>query len=604
MFASISNALNRRPTAVLLLVAVGLAAFCNSFDGQLVLDDWSVINAKTLDLWSGNWLAVERDTPIKGRPLVAFSFAATYAVVGADTLAYHLFNLAVHLACGLALFGVVGRSLQWEGLPRAVQRAAPQLAFTTALVWLIHPLQTECVNYVSQRTESMAAFFILTSLYGAIRSRTQQTWRWIALAGIASWLGALCKEVAAVGPLLIVLYDLSFRVQTIRETLRQRWPVYATVFSCWLPLAALIYFFPRTTSVGLSERVSILDYALSQCVYIVEYLRLSLWPNSLSIDYGLASKMPLSTTMPSAFVVACLIVITMVAYRRHAVCAYLGVCVFLLLAPTSSVIPIYTEVAAERRMYLPLAAIVVLAVVVGFVACRRLGVLLMNKRHVRGLAMRLPAALVVVVALAFFARTRARNVDYRTPVQLWTQAVEVNPDNVRAWHNMSVKCGQVDYRVGMKVCEAIVERWPGYPDPFLHLGAYYQMAGDYGAALRCLRQAAILNPRNEETQSRIIWLLAGCEEAKFRDGTEALRLATKLVERAPSSPEAQSAFAAACAECGDYAKASAAVRRAFELALAQAPHPTGFADKLVLYDTGRPFRVPSGAPRTLPAPIR
>ena len=97
------------------------------------------------------------------------SFALDYAVGGLNTLPYHVTNLAIHVLAGLALFGVVRRTLLLPRLRDRFGRASVPLALAVALLWAVHPLQTESVTYIVQRYESMMGLFYLVAVYGLIR---------------------------------------------------------------------------------------------------------------------------------------------------------------------------------------------------------------------------------------------------------------------------------------------------------------------------------------------------------------------------------------------------------------------------------------------------
>src|SRR5205085_5114509 len=128
-----------------------------------------------------------------------------------DVTGYRVLSLAVHLAAGLALFGVIRRTLMSEWLRDRFGAAATPLAFAAALVWTVHPLNTEAVTYVVQRGESLAGLFLLLTLYCAIRG-------WHAAAVTACALGMGSKETMIVAPALVVLWDRLFRSEGARRS--------------------------------------------------------------------------------------------------------------------------------------------------------------------------------------------------------------------------------------------------------------------------------------------------------------------------------------------------------------------------------------------------
>ena len=194
--------------AVLTLVAIGIGVFVNSLSGAFVFDDLSFVNQSVLGGDSWEWLFADDESPIKGRPLVGLTFVLNYALSGEAVGSYHLVNIAVHLACAVALFGVILEALQRLASTKIPGRSATGFAFACALLWMIHPLQTECVNYLSQRTESLASLFVLIAFYCALRSNEPgRRASWIFLAGgipdaLCNTCGAAIKKqhVAATAP--------------------------------------------------------------------------------------------------------------------------------------------------------------------------------------------------------------------------------------------------------------------------------------------------------------------------------------------------------------------------------------------------------------------
>ena len=593
-------------TAVWLLVASGLAVFANSLDGAFIYDDLSYVNESDLSLQSWEWLLSDLERPIKGRPLVGLSFVANYALGGEQVAGYHAFNIAVHVTCGLALFGVI-RQTRVRFAPGAMPGLSDtSFAFACALLWMIHPLQTECVNYLSQRTESMAGLFMLAAFYCAIRSDEEvDRTRWICLAAVTSWAAALCKEIAVVGPILLVLYDLTFRGLPATALARRRWPVYLAVFSSWIPVAGLMVCLPRASTLGANADVTVAQYALNQCVVIVEYIKLIVWPSSLLVDYGRPWQASWPQVIPCAIAVVSLLLLSAFAYRRYPAVGFLGVSAALLLAPTSSLIPVNTEVGAERRMYLPLAAVSVLCVAGICVAadrcCRRFMAMERASRTDQSgwLISTVACLLLSLLAVPLAARTIRRNDDYRSPIRLWTQAVEQRPDNHRAWGNLALEWQQFDRSTGARVFQSVLERWPDDTIAQFEVASHHFDQGSLREAIGGYRRVSGLDrpdPTQDEATRRLVWLLAACDEDELRNGPEALRLAQRLVERYPNASQTLEALAAAQAECGDFANATKTMQMVVSKSLQRGGTPPAQLDRLSLYRQGKPYRLGETAP--------
>ena len=228
------------------------------------------------------------------------------------------------------------------------------------------------VNYLTQRTESTMALFYLFTLYAAIRALESErpSW-WHGVAVLSCVLGMASKEVMATAPLMVLLYDVVFQSGSFRSLLERRWPLHLGLAATWTILLALTWSGPRARTAGFSAGANAWDYLLNQSVMVTRYLGLAVWPNALVLDYGSPPPTSVHAVWPYLVVVALITVGTAAALIYRPAVGFLGAWFCLILAPTSSVIPIATEVGAERRMYLPLAAVVVLIVACGWIWLRR-----------------------------------------------------------------------------------------------------------------------------------------------------------------------------------------------------------------------------------------
>ena len=475
----------------LLLVLAGLAAYHNTFRAPFIFDDYNAIvdNPHVRALWPP-WEAMiaPPQSTVAGRPVAALTLALNYAVSGLNPWSYHAFNLAVHLANALLLFGIARRTLERMG---RVAGEATGLALAIALVWMVHPLLTESVTYISQRTELLMAFFLLLTLDCVIRGRQFG-------AVVACALGMGCKEVMAVAPLVVLLYDRTFLTGSFREALQQRGKLYLALMTTWLVLVASIAGGARSASVGLADAdVTPWRYALTQCGVIVHYLRSSVWPHPLVLDYG---DWPIARTFagvwPALLIVAWLLTLTLWALVRWKPIGFLGGCFFLILAPSSSFVPIVTEVAAERRMYLPLVAVVAMAIIAG-------------KRLTRSRPTHVRMVMLGVVVITLGLLTVRRNHDYRSQVAIWSDAVVKRPHNTRALINLGTilaKLGQTDDALA-RYSEALRVD-PNNADAHFSLGVTLAGRGELDAGLAHLKEAVRLVPDSSFAQYNLGAVLA------------------------------------------------------------------------------------------------
>jgi len=175
--------------AIGIIIFAGVATYHNCFVVPFLLDDVESIaqNPTIRHLWP-IWQALSPSATsmVGGRPVVNLSFAFNYAVGGLVPWGYHALNLAIHILAGLALFGVVRRTLLQPSLRERLGPSAARWALAAAVLWTVHPLQTEAVTYISQRCESLMGLFYLLTLYCFIRGAdSQRSDRWFALSVMA-----------------------------------------------------------------------------------------------------------------------------------------------------------------------------------------------------------------------------------------------------------------------------------------------------------------------------------------------------------------------------------------------------------------------------------
>lgn len=410
---------------LLLVLAVG-AAYHNSLTGPFILDDeTSIAQNPTIRDWRTALLpphdgSASGGRTVGGRPLVNLSFALNYAAGGFAVHGYHVTNLLIHLAATLALFGVVRRTLLQPALVTRHGTKAIPLACVVALLWALHPLQTAAVDYIVQRAESLMALCYLLTLYAFIRSVEKGGSRlWPALAVAACLGGMATKEVMVSAPLMVLLYDRTFVAGSFAQAWRARRWLYTALGSTWLVLAGLVLgSSTRGGTAGFGLGISGWNYALTQFPAIGHYLRLAVWPFPLVLDYGGSLARPdVLTVAASAILILALLAWTVIGLYRRSAAGFLGSCFFALLAPTSSIIPL-ADTMFEHRLYLPLAAVIALAVL----ALEQL----LEKRAMVALT---------ILAVGFGVLTARRNEDYRSVLGIWRDTVAKRPDNARA-HNV------------------------------------------------------------------------------------------------------------------------------------------------------------------------
>ncbi len=516
-----------------LIALAGVLAYSNSFSGAFVFDDGFAVanNPSIRQLWP---LSVPLSPPpgltIGGRPILNLSFALNYALSGTDAWSYHALNLLIHVAAGLTLFALLRRTLRLPLLRERFGTDATFLAAAIALLWVVHPVQTESVTYISQRAESLMSLCYLLTLYAFIRAREASAKKtaWIVACVAACLLGMGTKEVMVTAPILVLLYDRTFLAGTFREAWRQRGPLHAALMATWLPLAWLLADVSKR-SVGLGLGVSPWHYALTQAGAIVHYLVLVAWPYPLVIDYGTRLVGSPLEVLPQIVIVLALLAGTGWALVHRPALGFAGAWFFLILAPTSSFIPLVLDPVTEHRLYLPLAAVLALVI---------LGLYRLIGHRVLAVA----AVLAFLLGLA----TLLRNEDYQNPLELWAQTAAAAPGNPRAQNNYGELLLQDNRPVeAIDRFKAAVQLRPDYAEALNNWGNALVQVGDLGGAISHYQEAARIDPAGGVSHNN--WGNVLMQEGRL---PESLAQYAEAIRLDPDYTEAHFNYAMALAKSG------------------------------------------------------
>ncbi|HLX64343.1 MAG TPA: tetratricopeptide repeat protein [Planctomycetota bacterium] len=511
------------------LALIGAAVFANSFFGVFVFDEYTSIdhNEAIRHLWPPKYLW---EPPNDTRPIIGLSLAINYAMHGLHFWPYHLLNLIIHLTSALALYGIVRRTFLCEKLRGRFGAEAAPLAFLIALIWMIHPLQTASVTYVIQRCESMMGMFFLLTLYCVIRSadpnrpltpeaqtgaplgplpegegnsnrRDRSTRvRWSLMAICFSTLGMGCKQVMVTAPVIVFLYDRAFLGGSIAEALRRRWGLYLGLLaSCAVLITSAVHNPPGGPSAGFGLTcVTKFNYFLTQLQVIPHYLRLAFWPDHLYLDYSWPFVTSPLKVLPQIVFFNLIWLVFLIGVIKNTAWGFLGAWFFIILAPSSSIMPILDAVF-EHRMYLSLAALAAGFVLFAEFAIRKI-VWRMERRHLAG---RTPALqrtqeigvwVFSVVALALSIRTIARNDDYRLQSTVWGPVAERFKDSDRAANNLGNAFAIEKRHAEAITCfQSALRIKPDYTDAEYNLGVEYSALGKKEEALEHYARALKLN---------------------------------------------------------------------------------------------------------------
>lgn len=503
---------------VLAIAAAASLVYSNSFHASFHFDDLAAIVETRLPRDPLEWGPVWRSVPT--RFLLAISFALNYQAGGLEVFGYHLVNLLVHIAAGLASFWLVRLILRAHRLKEANLPGMP-LALFTALVFVVHPIQTQSVTYIVQRGESMASLFYLLSLamYLAAReSRGRARGAFMVGALAASVAGLFSKEIVASLPGAILLADLLLLERDTARRRAVRLLPFVALVACHAILVARAW--GTEARVGDSfgqETLGPWQYLLTQVHVLPRYLRLLAIPTGQNLDYDF----PISRTLwePSTLAwfgaLAALASLAVAMTRRAPLVAFCLLWFFLTLGITSSIVPI-TDVIFEHRLYLA---------VLGFALLLAWGAL----RAVRASGLRSDGwawGALALVVLGYAWAAHRRNLVWRDEVSLWSDCAAKSPRKARAVHNLGVALvGANRFADAVPVLRRAIGLRPSAGRAHYSLGQALRELGDLEGAEREYAEAVALEPGDSFAHNNLanVFMMKGRYESALAEYDAALR---------------------------------------------------------------------------------
>ena len=473
------------PGPAALLLAAGMIVYLNALPTPFQFDDYIVVvNDQSLRDSARLW----QELPISLRSLTKLSYALNYALAKLEPGSYHLVNLWFHLLSALEIFYLTGKILP---------NSAP---FWAALLFTIHPMQTETVTYISARSNVMMAFFYLAGLIGAIRGlslwqsgekKTIKTAAWFAVA-LLGYLAALAsKEAAITLPVAVIIYDLYF-LQGTKQQRQGRFLLYALLFALATGIFGLLMLHPRYLRLfhNMLDTLAVRSlgaHILTQPVILVTLLGRFFCPFYLNIDsdYQLISGLEYYAIF-ALFILFSLLALAIYLFRRLPVLSFGIVWFFVTLLP-HIVLP-RTDFINERHLYLP-----------------SVGILMGLTYLVFQLRWKWMVPLVLgTISLLLGIGTIQRNAVYADELTFWTNAVNKSPNKGRPHNNLGyayLKQGDLD-RAASEF-ERALELDPGFTKISLNLGYVYLLRRDVGKAREVYLKALRYDPASLELREAL-----------------------------------------------------------------------------------------------------
>jgi tetratricopeptide (TPR) repeat protein len=415
---------------------LGILSYSNTLEVPFYFDDeQNIVKNPLIRLTSLTFDHITKaalQSYASNRPVANVSFALNYYFHQYDVIGYHAVNITIHVLTGILLYLLIRMTLRTPALG-SWHRSHYWIALFAALLWLVHPIQTQSVTYIVQRMNSMSAMFYVLSFLCYVKGRlvknNQRSWPWFSGCAVAGILALGSKEIAATLPFFIFLYEWYFFQDLNKAWLKRHLP-YIVGTLIFLGLLACLYLGTnplRDVLSGYKHR----DFTLTQRVLtefrvVIHYISLLVYPHPsrLNLDYDFPLSYSLLRPMTTLFSMAAIVALIGLAVylaKKERLISFCILWFFGNLAIESSVIAL--EIVYEHRTYLPSMLFF-------------LPILSLTYRYIR--SDWVVIGLVSATVLLFCLWTHERNSLWGDRVALWRDCVNKSGNKARPHNNLGL----------------------------------------------------------------------------------------------------------------------------------------------------------------------
>ncbi|MFQ5901743.1 MAG: tetratricopeptide repeat protein, partial [Thermodesulfobacteriota bacterium] len=513
--------------SLLIIAVVGFLSYSNTFNASFHFDDTSSItdNPSIKDL--SNIKAIWQFTPT--RFITYLSLAVNYHFGGLNLFGYHIVNLVIHILTAFLVFWFMRLILISVNPPTPpLSKGGIKEGFVTlpsglwivplfaSLLFVSHPIQTQAVTYIIQRTASLATFFYLLSMVLYIKTRCglrvtsyglnpqpatrNPQLKLLVLSLLSAVLAMFTKETAFTLPIAIVLIDFYFFSPSwsrMKGRITSLFPFLLTIFI--IPFTMLITGKVEIGEIGRlaseTQAITRWEYLLTQFNVVRTYVRLLFLPISqnLDYDYPISHTFFEGSTILSFLLLVLIVFIGIRLFKRNRIMSFGIFFFFLALSVESSIIPL-REIIFEHRLYLPSVGFVVVVSMGLFWFLEYLGKY-RSTTSIRHYPLYLHMGLIFFITTAAGIATYQRNKVWRDELSLWSDVVEKSPKKARGYHDFGLAYYRLDrYKEAIKEYQTALQLKPDYPKVYNDLGLASYGLRQYQKAIKEYKIALRLGP--------------------------------------------------------------------------------------------------------------
>jgi tetratricopeptide (TPR) repeat protein len=454
---------------LLSLVTLGILIYSNILEVPFYFDDgYNIEQNPNIRLTKLSFEELTRaafKSPMSNRPIANLSFALNYYFHQYDVIGYHVVNIIIHITTGILLYFFLKTTLS---LPPLSSRYKPDssIAFYTALIWLVHPIQSQSVTYVVQRMNSVAAMFYILSFLLYTKARlvrnNEKSWPWFAGCTLAGILAVGSKETAASLPFFIIVYEWYFFQDLSKAWLKRHLVSLAGILILFV-LLAFVYMGANPLEAIFStyeyRNFTLTERVLTEFRVVIHYISLLLYPHPSRLvllhDFELSQSLldPLTTSLSIGAIIG-LIGLAFYTARKERLISFCILWFFGNLVIESSVIGL--EIIYEHRTYLPSMFLFLI-------------ITILAHRHIKRDLLKAGGLATAILLLSLW--TYERNSLWNDPVTFWNDVVRKSPCNARAYNNLGTSYMENrSYRLALMKLKDAIQLNPNLIEAQINMG--------------------------------------------------------------------------------------------------------------------------------------
>jgi len=509
---------------IILIVLVVFVIYRNSVNAPFVYDDIpNIVENSDIKQLSN----IKTKIITNNRMFTFLTFCLNYHFSKLNTYGYHLFNVIIHIITTILLFFLVKKMIYFS-----YNKVSNFFPFFVSIIFAVHPVNTEVVSYIYNRSSSLSTMFYILSILLFIKkviSNNQSSNLYLLFSIISFICSLLSKQSAVTLPLILLIFDYiflsDFKIGKVIEKKCYHIQYWIVLF---IFLVLQIFYFEKTPeSAVITERTATgIQYILTQPWIIIKYLQLLFLPTGLCIDHQIKAVktiFQIKAIIP-ILVLLGIFVITWIIYKRKTgnskIVLFSILWFFITLIPTN----IFIVHVGERHLYLSGIGFYLILVTVLFIVLRK--ELFITHNWVLVFIMVIYGLILGILAVN-------RNKLYNNPVLLWSDVISKYPDNLMAYNNRATLYGMNgEYDKVISDCETAIKINPNYLKSYINRGNAYFMKKEFGKAISDYTKVIEINPNLTDAyfNRAVVYFNIGEYNKSIQDYTQVIKINPEYIK--------------------------------------------------------------------------